>query len=122
MRYDVKWVKPPRRPYKRWTDTEEKVLAEMVANGRPHAEIAELLGRTTRAVSVHASKVGAVRRPYRQWTTGERSRLRDLADGTRTSKQVAAEMGRSVNSVEGMAWIMGVSFKRDRPRLGRRAS
>lgn len=110
-----RWRSAPAKGGRQWTAAELAALQRLTADGIPHAEIARILDRTTKAVSVRVSREGWATHARAQWTTGERARLRELS-ATMSARECAEAMGRTVGSVESMAAQMHLHFRRDRRR------
>ncbi len=88
-------------PHKRpWTTTERRQLAALLAERRPHAEIAATLDRNLGAIKTAAGRLG---RPTtrRAWSPHELFLLRLMREQGDTATQIAAALKRSVQSVRG---------------------
>lgn len=98
-------TRAPRLP---WSADEDRIVRENYGL-IPAAQIARMIGRTTKAVDNHAFNLGLSNRgDLRPWTDADLAQLRDLYEQM-PAEEVAALTGRTVTSVRRRAARMGYS-------------
>lgn len=101
------------KAFRAWTPEEDERLRKLVMDdGLRISEAAARLGRTTKATSARAKRLGVRVQNYRNWSEEEEAELRRLAEAGETVKTAAGMLGRTENAVRQTACRLGVRFRR----------
>ena len=90
---------PTPRTYRRWTETDEKRLRQLYAEGLPFSVMGELLDRDPVAVQMKANRL---RLPLRKhlWTPRDEQTAIDLYEAGASWQDIALEIGRTPAAVK----------------------
>lgn len=109
-----------RAPYRGWTTTEVRRLAELRQQGRTIEQMAAALGRSINSIKgqIYASQIRPKeRRRYTRWTGEEIAEARRLiADGL-SRRDVAAHLGRTLNGLHLALRVRGGPVGRPRKQV-----
>jgi AraC-like DNA-binding protein len=100
---------------RRWTKSEERLLAKWHAADVPDDEIGQRLERSESSVKAKRGMIGCVRD---RWWTPEQIERANALHGKLTAAEISAELGKSVSSVYQLFYRLGLTQPRwtDRQR------
>jgi len=85
---------------RKWSESEEKKLKELVENGIDINEICEKLDRKKSSIFPKKQELGLAK-SYNTWSNKETEKLKLLVKKGYTNKQIAEKMNRTVQSIIG---------------------
>ena len=90
-----------------WTHDDDVKLRRQRGSGASNARIAELMGRSLRAVEARASRLG-IKTRRRRWTADEDAAIERMRAEGKTAQEIAAQIGRTRVAVERRAQCLGL--------------
>lgn len=93
-----------------WTTKEFDLLRSMVKEGKSNQEIANMLGRTLKAVNFKKRQLNVTRQ---RWTKEQERMLREMVGQGMTVRQIAFEIGKSISAVKEKKSRMGLRLSKD---------